>query len=463
MMMKEAVRSKADKLNESLARYIPPREAWTPADEALYKPPDLFRVPVNEAHAMQLKAIKYAFTHHYDHSGFYRQYCEGRDVTPNDIRSSEDLEKIPLIPDQTFKQYPEGRDFALWLERVFTGNLPEIVIKGTHPTFDQVIDAFGAGGVVVAYSSGTSGRFTFIPRDQKTFLAAEYGLVKAVTNMWKGDLAQTDGYLLFPNPAKTNLFVGKVASVYFDIVTNPQIAMDREITSATIQTAMTSGQGLKGKIVSYVQNRTQRTMISQIIRWLEAQDKVRGKISLVGAPYILYFVMQQLQADGKSFDFGESSFVLTGGGWKVRENVRMPVKDFRRQVYDVLGIPEASCLDAYGMVEGNGFMVHCPEGHYLHVPQTFFKPLVLNDELMPAQEGEVGRLAFLDALAGSYPGFIVTGDEVRMLEHCPVCDRPGPVLEPEVHRVKGQEARGCAEEARRVFARDFETAFSKAK
>src|SRR5674536_341389 len=138
----DEVNSKAEQLNRRLARYIPPRETWTPADEALYKPPDLFRVPVDEAQAIQLKAIKYAFTRHYDHSGFYREYCKKRGVSPSDIRSSDDLEKIPLIPDQTYKQYPEGKDFGLWLEKVFTGNLPKVVVKETHPTFDQVIDAF---------------------------------------------------------------------------------------------------------------------------------------------------------------------------------------------------------------------------------------------------------------------------------------------------------------------------------
>ena len=107
------------------------------------------------------------------------------------------------------------------------------------------------------------------------------------------------------------------------------------------------------------------------------------------------------------------------------------------------------------MVEGNGFMVQCPEGHYLHVPYTFFKPVVLRNDLTPAGYGESGRFAYLDALAESYSGFVITGDQVRMLEHCPVCDRPGPVLEPEIHRAQGGEVRGCAEELRRTVASDF--------
>ena len=59
--------------NEQMGRYMPPRETWTPADES-WQPADLFRVPVDEAEAMQLKAIKYTFTHHYDKNRFYRKY-----------------------------------------------------------------------------------------------------------------------------------------------------------------------------------------------------------------------------------------------------------------------------------------------------------------------------------------------------------------------------------------------------
>jgi hypothetical protein len=100
-------------------------------------------------------------------------------------------------------------------------------------------------------------------------------------------------------------------------------------------------------------------------------------------------------------------------------------------------------------------MVQCPEGHYLHVPNTFYKPLVLGNDLVPTDYSERGRFAFLDAMAQSYPGFIIAGDRVRLLEYCPICDRPGLVLEPEVQCAKGEEVRGCAEELRWVLARDL--------
>jgi hypothetical protein len=131
-----------------------------------------------------------------------------------------------------------------------------------------------------------------------------------------------------------------------------------------------------------------------------------------------------------------------------------PVAEFRKLMQEFLGIKPEHCLDIYGMVEGNGWMVLCPEGHYLHIPYTYYHPMVLDDEFKPLGFGEWGRFAFLDGSTYSYPGFIISGDKVRMLEHCPVCDRPGPVLEPEVTRAVGKEMRGCAEELRRMISSD---------
>jgi len=118
------IKDRVERLNERLARYIPPRESWTPAEEAVYKPTDLYRVPLKEAQEMQLKAIRYAFTRYYTHNRFYHNYCEEENVRPEDIKTNDDLEKIPLIPDSTFKQHPSGKKLAYWLNVISTGDLP---------------------------------------------------------------------------------------------------------------------------------------------------------------------------------------------------------------------------------------------------------------------------------------------------------------------------------------------------
>ena len=188
------------------------------------------------------------------------------------------------------------------------------------------------------------------------------------------------------------------------------------------------------------------------VEWLERDDKSTDTIMLSAPPALLFAFMDTLERAGKRYEFGERGTVVTGGGWKIGENKRIPSEHFRKRVHDRSGIPETCCLDMYGMVEMNATVMTCPEGHYYHVPYTWLKPLVLDDTLLPVGYGEWGRFAFLDAIAHSYPGFVMTGDRVRLLEHCPICDRPGPVLDQAIERSASEEMRGCAEEVRRVFA-----------
>jgi phenylacetate-coenzyme A ligase PaaK-like adenylate-forming protein len=405
---------------------------------------------------LRFKAIKYAFKRHYEKNSFYKNFCKEQKIEPDDIKKSSDLTKIPLVPDKFFKDYPTGKDFALWLSTIYTGNLPEIVIKKKNPSFDDVIKSFNAAGLNVSYSSGTSGRHTFIPRDQRTFSTSEYAIAKSVVTMaypiWEYDMY---GYLLMPNPNKNNIFVGKVCSVYFDAIKDIEVAIDREITTELIQATMSGKGSLKNSIVKFAMRRVEKKMIDNIIKWIERRYRAKDKISFVGAPFILHFVMNKLEKEGKTFNFGENGAVVTGGGWKVYEDERMPVKDFRERVEKIFGIPPENCFDLYGMVEGNGWMVHCPEGHYLHIPYSYLYPMVLDEEFEQMDYGELGRFAFLDPVANSYPGFIMTGDRVKLLERCPVCDRPGPVLEPEVERMPGEEIRGCAEELRKMLSMDL--------
>ena len=74
MAVVQDVTSYVTQLNKLLAPYLPPRDAWNPADEVIYQPRELYRVPLEEARDMQLKAIKYTFTHHYNNNDFYRKY-----------------------------------------------------------------------------------------------------------------------------------------------------------------------------------------------------------------------------------------------------------------------------------------------------------------------------------------------------------------------------------------------------
>jgi len=191
------------------------------------------------------------------------------------------------------------------------------------------------------------------------------------------------------------------------------------------------------------------------VQRLERYEKTEGTIARCGPLFMLNHVLVGLNEGGRYFDSGTKGVVQTGGVRKIQENGRISHADFREQVEHVLGVPETHCLDSHGMCEGNGLLVQCPKRHYLHTPYTYYKPLVLDGELMPMRYGECGRVAFLDAVAQSYPGFIVFEGRFRLLEHCPICDRPGPVIKLEIQRTKGEEVLCCAEELRIILTQDI--------
>jgi hypothetical protein len=49
-----------------IGKYIPPKEEWTPVDEALYGVEDIYNVPEDKAKKLREDAIRYSFKHHYD-------------------------------------------------------------------------------------------------------------------------------------------------------------------------------------------------------------------------------------------------------------------------------------------------------------------------------------------------------------------------------------------------------------
>ncbi len=443
------------KLDEILHDYIP-SPISNPAERALYEPKTFYGLPDKEANEYKYKAIKYAFQHHYENNRFYREMCRENDVSPDDIKSIDDFSKIPLITHRFFKDYPSGRDFAVWLANLMSTEVPKVVIKGKNPSFDDVIDAFSQAGVMVTYSSGTTGKFTFIPRDASTYKMGQYAIGRSAIEMLREWYEpDANGFLLFPNPKKTNIYVGKVTNVMYDLVKDVQVAIDRKITTQILRISMGVTFNFKEKMMSKMIKTASRKMnedmVTRIVNWIEEMHRRKERIIFAGAPFILNMALDRLEKEGKTYEFGERGAVLTGGGWKIYEDKRLPVEVFRERVGKILGIPPHNCLDLYAMVESNGFLVHCPEGHYFHIPKNYFHVRVIDDEGEDVAYGEEGRFAFLDSIAMSYPGFISTGDKVRIHEECPVCGREGPVLEPEVERIKGEEIRGCAEEMRRII------------
>jgi hypothetical protein len=262
MALAQDISSRISTLDQKVGGYIPPRDGWNPVDEAVFRPVDLYQVPIDEAEHMQLKAIRYSFLHHYTNNKFYHKYCRQEDVRPDDIKTVDDFDQIPLIPDATFKQYPSGKDFARWLATIFTGDLPRIVIKG-DPKFDVVINAFNTAGLAVTYSSGTSGLLSVMPRDTKTFSTARYCWAKSATNMM--NFFVDHALMCFPKPGKTNLFMAVATSIVGELSNKVHYAFDIDVPAELTQRAMSRDASSRGKAISSSQRDVLQKIIGQVI------------------------------------------------------------------------------------------------------------------------------------------------------------------------------------------------------
>ncbi len=266
-------------------KYLPPGPEWTPADKAVYGPTDLFRVPTDEADALRFDAVKYQFSRHYEQNPMYHEFCKDSGISPGDIKSMEDLNKIPLIQAEFFKTTPTGRDFATWLGNIYTGDLPQVRITGKDPSYDQVIEAFNAAGLVTCYSSGTGGRHTFVPRDLRSFNINEYAMAKSVVSMfyphWNPGM---HGYLLLPNPFKTNLFAGRLGTIYYDIMKDVDCAVDRVIDTSFDQADHGGRQGPEIQTGQDDVRPGPEEGGGDMIAWIEKRERSKEELAFCGAP-----------------------------------------------------------------------------------------------------------------------------------------------------------------------------------
>jgi len=433
-------------LNKRLEKFIAPEESWTPVEKALFIP-DFFFSNYEKNQDLLFPAIKYSFKHHFDNNALYRRLCEINKITPDVVKSMDDLKKIPLVPDTFFKDYPEGKGFLNWLDNIFTASTPIPSFKTDVPSHDDIIEEYSRRGISIMFTSGTSGRFSFIPRDTGSWDRLKYSAMRSFVELM--DYNQNDTVvLLIPDPRLTNLTIASLFGIAFDLYNLENIHIALENTKITTQflrmqraEAIGIREKIKAKAISKLSPIVQKKSDLRMINVLEDTEKEGKRVNIAGPPFWLDRIMERMKKEGRAVNLPDSQ-VLTGGGWKAEEDKRTPEEIFREKVEEVLGIPQNRYHDVYAMSECSSVFLSC-EGHYKHVPPTII-PLVLDEELNPIGYNEYGRFAFIDPIPKSYPGFIVTGDKIKLLERCPVCNREGPVIDIEVTRMPGSEGRGCA-------------------
>lgn len=429
---------------------VPSRDTWDPIDEALYGPEDLYKVKVEEADKLRLRAIRFSFGHHYSRNRFYHTLCEQRGVRPEDVRSLSDLAKIPLVADAIFKQYPEPEKLVPWLRGISSDDIkyPSIVAS----SYDEIINRLNEHGLKVIFSSGTSGRSSFFPRDEITLLREKY--FRSHYYRFLGHDPEEyvvelgpDYRKIHPNWVIAHTAGGDDYRFHKEDRIHHMVSFDADAdTIATVmgESGKTGRFQAKDKMKLLRQRATDADKLTlQILEDL-GEKGVKGKIG--GTPSLLNDFVSWMEDSGKRLKLGDRWIIQTGGG--------PSIPDAYDKVERVLGIPAENCRNIYGLSESTIAFPPC-EGHYCHIAHTLLHPFALNDDLEPIGYGEFGRFGFIDPLPHGYPGYIITGDRIKLLERCPSCDTPGPVISPAITRAPGTEDRGCAATVRKLMIEEM--------
>jgi hypothetical protein len=433
-----------------------PRNEWTTIDHLIYEHPNYFEIPVEKIASMRYQSIKDAITYHYNNGRFYHQLCEEYGFSPDDIKSEQNFQLVPLLPDTFFKDYPREHPRAIydWLKKISTVNIGEYDYKGRDlQGFLRWAETRLEG--LVNHSSGTTGHYSIMFRDKVTFQRFYFAAISTLITI--PPILNEKPHYVYPGSPNTFLTIGKWLGEAGKVFPHEQrhFLTDREI-SMTVARLLSTGyaKSLKEQLMLRALKKAIVKGEQKLLTLLETLDRKEEQTFIITPPFQLFSLMMKMKKQGTSLSLGDSnSVVITGGGWKIFENRKVPIGEFSKLIEETLGISSEYYIDVYGMSEMNGLGVSC-EGGFKHLHPWIY-PMILDDQEGHLEFGKWGRFAFLDPIAHSYPGFIITGDKVKLLKRCPICNKTGFVLEGDITRMGGAEAKGCANLMRGLMAEEL--------
>ncbi|MES3036945.1 MAG: hypothetical protein V4736_03480 [Bdellovibrionota bacterium] len=172
---------------------------------------------------------------------------------------------------------------------------------------------------------------------------------------------------------------------------------------------------------------------------LERFEESGKPVRILGLPAYLYRLLKSYP--DLKFNFGNRSWLQTGGGWKSFADEEIPKETFRLFIEQRLGIPAQNVRDMFGMVEHGIPYVDCELGQ-LHIPN--YARVFIRDPftLKRVPDGTTGLIHFCCTYVDSYPSISLLTTDWGSVGQCS-CKLGGFTLN--VHgRAGNVKHKGCA-------------------
>ena len=328
---------------------------------------------------------------HYDHCPEYRAILDSRGFRPEQLQTSADLARLPVLPTLFLKSHSL---FSLPPERM--------LIKAT--------------------SSGTRGKKSVIGFEAGGLWCGFRMVMKVVRYHHFLSLVPTNYLVLGYQPHKSNqTAVAKTATGY-------------TLMAPAIHREYALKYGENGYYVDF----------DGLIRALERYSRSRWPVRFMGFPSYTYFLMEQLEERGLRFPLPKNSKIFLGGGWKQFYREKVDKQTFYRKAWERFAVPEEHVYESFGAVEHPIYYADCKH-HRFHVP--VYSRVIIRDvkTLEPVPNGTVGLVNLLTPMLKSVPILSVMTDDLGVLhdgEDCG-CGAASPWLEI-IGRVGMADIKTCA-------------------
>ncbi len=428
-----------------------------------------------KAQELRRKAILLNHRHYYDSIPLYRKIAaeEGchRD---SDFRAVK--EKMMLSAD-IFKSYQQSwlddndyDEMNRWLFSVFHKKV-DIDMRGIK-SIDEWITALERKDIHITYSSGTSGVFSFVPRDKEDWELSRKAniaylaplLAKHITGIGNHLIAAFAGLMplsgLLQKTGKKALpgydaaFLGfksgrmgnqSLIEEFAPLFNDYYFLYDMDI-SGTILRCLRRGARTheEKRMVKSLQDKMigqRKENYLKLIENIEKSIKNGQRVFIFGAPYQFKELCEIMTDDNRKLNLKEQSIALLGGGWKSFAGAAVSRDILVEMIGETLNIKPEMILEGYSMTETSALTLRCQYGRF-HIP-PIIEPLIFDKDLTPMEGDDIrGAFGFMDTLASSHPGFLITNDYVHVVNSPCQCGLQGAAIL-EIGRLPGAEVKGC--------------------
>lgn len=391
---------------------------------------DLMAIPREEREKLQLEAVRTSFARLRNRIPALKKLAERQSV--EQIDRIEDV--LPVCFDhRVLKNYPiqiiENRDFAkltTWLDKLTAHDLTRVDLSGLT-TIEEWLGRLEAYGMLVTYSSGTTGKLSLVPRSRDELGPWKYHFFNVNYASSGVDPWQTKLPTFFPGYRGGYQTMLKMMSLFnvemaggeehYYTLYDSHIPADLMALSGRLQSAEDKGEILSlGLDPALLEQR--RRMLEQGRRreadmevWFaKLIEEFRGRRVKIGGTFAdLYRVARAGLDKGLKCEFAPGSILSGGGGMKGYKDAP---DDWEEQVKLFFGVDRLG--NQYGFSECIGNAPLCDHG-YFHLP-PYSVPLLMDTEgqAIPREGVQKGRLVLVDPIPQSYWGGFTSGDEVTI-------------------------------------------------